>query len=479
MEMGKVDCFAVISRRVLLGRFALKALLALFLAGLWEVQAQTNEAAKPWSSRLSQWAQDDYLFGNWGGARTSLAQKGVDFEFFYAASAPGNLDGGLQRGFIYQGALLMSLTIDTYKLAEFEGGTFHAGGLWLHGQKPFSERYVGDMNKVNLIDFANAARLWEIWYQQKFFSDKLALKLGQLSIDSDFMVSEYCGGLGNITLLNQTFFYPSLAFNVFDIPGFAARGHGLATTPLAAPGAVVKWSPSNAWKFQAGVYGGGPDQSDSGTRFNLSQREGALSYFELGYLLNQGASNPGLEGSYKLGAYYHTGDFVDVYDSYLLAAGLPGPLARDYEGNYGVYFLAEQQLYREKDKIDPAKQGLVGFVRALGAPPDRNLLELETDVGLIYRGLIPARDWDSLALAASYAAFSDDIIRAQRDINDMAPGSLPSGDHEIAIELSYKIQATAWWTIQPSLQHVIHPGGRVQREIPDATVFIVQSTLRF
>jgi carbohydrate-selective porin OprB len=50
-------------------------------------------------------------------------------------------------------------------------------------------------------------------------------------------------------------------------------------------------------------------------------------------------------------------------------------------------------------------------------------------------------------------------------------------DHEGVIELDYKVQATAWWTVQASLQRVFHPGG--SSAIHDATAFILQTTLRF
>ena len=78
---------------------------------------------------------------------------------------------------------------------------------------------MGDLNKVNLLDFPNALRLWELWYQQKFFNGKLTFKVGQLSIDRDFIVPEYYNSLGSLTLINQTFFYPTIAFNLYDIPG--------------------------------------------------------------------------------------------------------------------------------------------------------------------------------------------------------------------------------------------------------------------
>jgi len=150
-----------------------------------------------------------------------------------------------------------------------------------------------------------------------------------------------------------------------------------------------------------------------------------------------------------------------------------------------VYLLADQTLWREVGKDDPAQQGFVGFVRAAVAPEDRNLASLGLDGGVVYKGLIPTRDWDTVALAASYLKVSDDLRRAQRDIHGIitgAGGPAPFGklaDYEIMIELSYKAQLTAWWTLQPSIQRVFHPGGRVTTDIADAWAFILQTGLRF
>lgn len=443
--------------------------LALLLSPFAGMAQDTNSA-------FTRWAMQDYMLGDWGGMRSQLSRQGVDLEFIYAGSLPYNFDGGRRTGAIYQGAIFGMLDLDSEKLLGYEGGKLHVTGLWLHGNKLFSADYSGDFNRVNLLDLDNTTRLGELWYQQKFFGEKLAVKFGELAIDSDFIVPEYYSSFCQFTLLNQTFFYPSLPYNVFDTPGFPATSHGLATTPLATPGAVVRWNPSEKIYFQAGVYSGSPDRSESGTRFRLSRSDGALNYFEIGYRHNPGTNNPGLGGTYKLGAYYHTSSYADAYEGVFYAAGI-APAPRRHDGNYGLYLLAEQQLSLENGKADPAQQGLTGFFRVLGAPSDRNLMQLEIDGGLVYRGLIPTRDWDTLALAGSYLRFSDDIRAAQRDINSFAPGSFTPVDYEGVIELSYKIQATAWWTVQGSLQHVFHPGGSAA--IPDANVFILQTTLRF
>jgi porin len=456
-----------------------------------------SQPAAEEKSALIRFAEQDYLFGDWGGLRTDLSRRGVDLEFFYAGSFPMNLDGGLERGDAYQGGLLMAMTLDSKKLVGYEGGTFNVSSLWLHGEKPFSDRYVGDLNKVNLIDFKNGFRLWELWYEQKFLDGKASLKFGQMAIDRDFIVPEHYNGLAAINLLNQTFFYPTMAFNVYDQPYFPVGHHALASTPYGAPGARLRIDPIENAYFQVGAYDGNPDFSDSGTRISLRSKEGALLYGEIGLKINQSSDAKGPPGNLKIGAYYHTDDFYDMYpatfnafDNLVAASGIPLPplspgLARTHEGNYGLYFLADQALWREVGKDDPAMQGLVGFFRVATAPKDRNLAQFGIDGGLVYKGLMPTRDWDTFAIAGSYMEISDDVGRAQRDINSALAGlGVPPvftkiADYEAVIEASYKAQLTAWWTLQPSVQRVIHPGGRTLADIPDAWVFILQTTLRF
>src|SRR5437660_382029 len=213
--------------------------------------AAAEESTNAPKSSLEQFLERDYLLGTWGGVRTQLSQHGVDFEFFYIASNPYNLDGGIKTGSAYEGAFLMLLDLDSKKLAGYDGGHLHVGGVSLHGYDHFSDIHIGDLNKVNLIDFPNGARLWELWYEQKFWDGKVSLKFGQMAIDQDFLMAEFYNSLASINLLNQTFFYPTLAFNVYNIPGFPGPRHALASTPYGAPGVRLKFNATDRLYVEA------------------------------------------------------------------------------------------------------------------------------------------------------------------------------------------------------------------------------------
>ena len=65
-------------------------------------------------------------------------------------------------------------------------------------------------------------------------------------------------------------------------------------------------------------------------------------------------------------------------------------------------------------------------------------------------------------------------------VHPLKPGAkTPITAHGFKDASTDPAQITAWWTLQPSIQRVFHPGGRVQANIPDAWAVIIQTTLRF
>lgn len=433
-------------------------------------------------SALERYFMQDYMLGDWGGLRSSLAEHGVEFEFFYVGSMPTNLAGGKRAGTAYQHGFLAALDLDTTKLGLWNGGHFHISGVSLEG-RPFADTYIGDLNKTNLVDFPADTRLWQAYYQQDLFDKKLTIKAGLLSVDRDFILPELYNSLASINFLNQTFFFPTMAFNLYDIPGFPTGNHSLPSTPYASLGALIRWQPVEQFYIQAAIYDGNPDNSSSGTRLALRGEEGALMYFETGYRHNQGKDDRGLPGNYKVGGYYHTDEFYDIYTTALSLIPMAAP--ETHKGNYGIYFLAEQMLWREVGWDDPAQQGITGFFRVAGAPSDRNLAEFGIDGGLVFKGIIPGRDYDTLGFGASYLKISDEVSRAQRAINQVLPPTVPKlveADYEAVLEVNYKLQLAAWWTLQASVQYVMHPGGRAAASsdtIPNAWFLGLQTTLRF
>ena len=94
-----------------------------------------------------------------------------------------------------------------------------------------------------------------------------------------------------------------------------------------------------------------------------------------------------------------------------------------------------------------AAQGLGLFVQYSWAPEDRNEIYQYLGAGLVYRGLLPCRDDDTLGIGMGHAILSPEL----------------TAENETAIELFYKAQLTPYINVQPDLQYVASPAG-VERD---------------
>jgi len=63
------------------------------------------------------------------------------------------------------------------------------------------------------------------------------------------------------------------------------------------------------------------------------------------------------------------------------------------------------------------------------------------------------------------------------DANFFTPSAGAIPDEEIVVELTYDAILRRWWTVQPDVQWIHHPGG--SGAIPDAWVFGVRSSISF
>src|SRR5882757_2130794 len=69
------------------------------------------------------WADGDHLTGEWGGARTRLADHGVTIDVFYASEAFTAHNSTEVLGHVDA-----AITLDTKKLGWWDGGTFYVLG---------------------------------------------------------------------------------------------------------------------------------------------------------------------------------------------------------------------------------------------------------------------------------------------------------------------------------------------------------------
>ena len=66
-----------------------------------------------------------------------------------------------------------------------------------------------------------------------------------------------------------------------------------------------------------------------------------------------------------------------------------------------------------------------------------------------------------LTFGVAYAKISSDAAALDQDTLALNGPPYPIRDEEVVFELNYQAQIAPWWTVQPDLQYIVHPGGNV------------------
>jgi porin len=401
--------------------------------------------------------------------RAALAKKGVTYGINYIGEGWSS-SGGREDNTTYLGRLEILVDADLEKLWGAKGLTFHVNGYQIHGAG--LEKYLGyPLDYISSIEALPSTRLFELWVEQKF-GERLAVRVGQLAVDSEFMTSESGG-----KFINSSFAWPAIWAT--DLP------NGGNSYPLATPGARVKFDMTDKLTFLGAIYNGNPAGCVDGQRCNRNGTDFRLQdppfvVEEIQYKYNQRAKDGGkdsekkgkekdkekgeasadlfsLPGVLKFGAWQHFGNFRDVYSGTLIDADLcVSP--RGFWGNYGFYALVDQQIYRLAS--DP-ENGVFVFARIAGAPSDRNIVSFYIDGGVFFRGFVPGRSEDTFGAAQTYVHISGDARDADRYIADYADPSYRVRSFEAVAEVFYKFQIAPGFAVQPDLQYMWNPGGGI------------------
>ncbi len=393
------------------------------------------------------------LLGDPGGMRSSLADDGLSFGLQETSEELGNVTGGVQQGANYDGATEISLGIDTKKAFGWNGGTFNVSALQIHGSD-LSANNLYTLQTASGIEANASTRLWELWYQQAFLDGKADVKIGQQSIDQEFMLSQYA----------SIFVNSAMSSPVLPSEDLYAGG---PMYPLSSLGVRLRVQPTGATTVLAGVFDdnppGGPFNNDSqvlgperwGTKFNLNT--GALFIAEAQYTWQP----VGLPGTYKLGFWYDTGWFPDQqFDTNGLSLADPNStgVARMHHGNYSLYGLVDQMIWRPDPK---GARSLGLFLSLTGAPADRNLVSFSADGGVVLKAPFSGRDNDTVGAGFGVAKVSGAASALDQDIAAFAGAAYPVRGTETFIEVTYQYQAAGWWVLQPDFQYVFNPGGGI------------------
>jgi porin len=400
------------------------------------------------------------LLGDAGGVRPYLAGNGLSLTLSDVSETLGNPVGGLRQQGVVEGFGFAALALDGNAANFWPGFTAQASAYGIYG-RGLSANAVGNLQTVSNAEADRALRLFEFWGEQQI-GPHMTARIGQQAADQEFMVDAYAS-----PFINAHFGFADLPSN--DLPS------GGPAYPQATPAVRLKILPSDTVTLLAAWFNGNPNPPGridvSGTSFNTAG--GALWFAEAQWARSETA----LPASYKLGAWYHGADFADQHwasNGVSLASPASSGMARSRRGDWSLYALADQVLWQP---AGAGNGGINGFIRAMGAPPDRNLVTFSADSGLTWQGFSASRPGDLIGLGLEWAKVSGDVSDLDQDIARFSGAPYPVRRWEGVMEITYQAQIRGWWVVQPDVQFILRPGGGVPNCTGNAVVIGLRSTL--
>jgi porin len=404
---------------------------------------------------LPEIPQRDYLAGDYDGIRTRLYERGIDIFANYQGEVFGNVSGGAVLDSLgqtrdvasYDGLLTFGANLDLGKLIGWSGAKIYFSVLELHGSS-LTHESLGDIAGFSNIYGYNTIRLGEVYFEQSFFNNQLRIQAGQLLSHDDFFGNSYeelfiNGTLDEFTLLSANLPYSPLF-------------------PMATPAIQFDLEPGKTFFLKVAIFSGSVQAQNVNRHsviFPISKSSGAFLFNEIGFHLNN--DNGGLPGTYSVAAFYHTGTRADV--------GYRPGIVKD--GDYGVFFMADQMVWRQNN--EPGKKGpaLGVWTRIGGAPAERNLVTFYADGGVSLLAPLPGRNDDVLAIGAACSKVSHHASQFNQ-----TEGGQPLSTESV-LEVTYNLQLAPWWQLQPDFQYYLKPSAGVHAA--NAAVLGLRTTITF
>lgn len=374
----------------------------------------------------------DKATGAWCGERQRLQQAGITVGANLVVQGFMNFQGGLTTSHALGSSTFdLNVSLDTEQLFNWKGGQFYVDLEHHAGPNPSTD-LVGDLqvfDKQNAIPYL---QIFELWYQQRLFSNRLRIKLGKVDANTEFSVIN-----NGLPFLNSS---AQVSPTLFVLP----------TTPAPMPSVNVFFTPSRSYYAGFGVYYSNRSVGFGNLVGNPQDAQPTNNgVFLIGETGLQWRRAPlfGDDGNLKLGLWGHTGTFTRFDDS-------------KQQGTYGYYAILDQTLWQPPG--EPADgRGLRTFLEYGHTQESINTIDWHAGGGVTWTGLFAARPNDIAGFSPQYAHISPQA-------------GLPRS-YELAMELFYRIQIAPWADLMPDLQYIVNPGG----QYPNALVGTLHLSVNF
>jgi porin len=379
-------------------------------------------------------AHREKLTGDWGGARTELADNGITLDIDMLHTWQGVVSGGRDQTWKYGGSADYWLKLDFEKMGLWEGAFVEMRAETQYGQ--FANSASGTLLGANAdglfpLPDEHKTTLSHVVFTQ-FLSESFAVFAGKIdTLDGDNNI--FAGSRGKENFMNPLFVFNPVTLRT--VPYSTLGGGAVFFFPnVLDPDPAV---------LQVAVLGANGQPNTAGWDDD----------FDDGVALTTEYSQPtkffDLPGRHLFGATYNTSDVALLSQSprkiFEWLAGL-GSLDED-DGSWSFYYNFSQYLFTEEE--DPT-QGLGVFGRFGIADKDTNPVEQFYSIGLGGKGIIDGRDQDHFGVGYFHTVLSDELPTF------ISPLFFDDSD---GVEVFYNIEVRPWLHITPDFQF-INPGDR-------------------
>lgn len=335
----------------------------------------------------------------------------------------GNVSGGMKHKGSYLGFTEIGLNLHLDKIFDGVFGNLHISAENNRGN-PMSNTNLRTLDFISNIENYNQTKLYEIFYENNL--GPFYFKFGKFDFGRDFEIDNITSSFLNASMITSMV----INNNTFNMSNYG---------PASELGVELRYRKNN-WDIGFGASSDNPYRGDFNldfTNINSDSHGTVLSwkstmfYFEV----KKKTRIFGLDGFYEVGGFLDTGKQANTYDG------------KFHRGNEIIYLMFNQEVWRRNNK------SISLFSRFVIDPRnDRTNIEYTSDSGVFYQ-------------------FDNDYIGAGFSITK--PNSKLHLHNEMRLELTYSHDFDQYFSIQPNIQYIIHPGGTSSR---DELVFGMRST---
>jgi porin len=375
-----------------------------------------------------------HFFGDWGGERSRLEERGTTFDFQYVADHLWNIKSPQPDRFASWNRFRGTVDLNLESLLHWKGTYFHATALWQAGGNLGA--YLGLLASPSGMSSGDTFRLDSWWIEERLQQDRIVFRVGQFAGQDFYGVQHYAASF------------------IFEPMGYALGN--LVTTyesfdPPSTPAMELRVMPLTHWYAKSMVFAADRFPYSHNPTGLVPQFRGAvMNVSEIGFTPGQNSTTvrgfdnvetrKGYKGLYRFGAAYNPGKF----DSPVQATPRPG--------NYLLYWMANQAIWR----VDPAgSKGLDATASYDWSPANVNRNDTEFTAGLRYNEPLPFRFHNTLSLG---------YVRNHLSADYQTPGA-PAFKVEHGVELNCMLHATSSMLVQPVIQYYANAGGMAHRDV--------------